>query len=183
MDPVIFTNILVATTFLGNLGAVLFLLVRFTSRTLYVQFTNLIGRYALWLAFIISFFSSVGSYAYGEITGYAACILCWFQRIFMYPLPFLFGLSIIRKEKVVLPYTLLLSWVGALIALYQWIKDMLALYTDWSLACPAVSGLPSCDKIFVDALGYITIPMIAFNAFVWLIIVINCARKNDQIKK
>ena len=109
--------------------------------------------------------ATVGSYVYGAVTGYPACILCWMQRIFMYPLPFILLMAYIRKDRQVLPYVLMLTLIGGAVSLYNWVKDMLALYTHLSLACPVVPGLPSCDHIYVDEYGYITIAMFALNAF------------------
>ena len=132
---------------------------------------DFLAKWGLELGFAISFASTVGSLIYSEVAGFAACILCWIQRIFMYPLPFLFGLALWKKDKGVAPYALLLALVGGAVALYQWVKDMLALYGNVSLACPEVAGLPSCAKIYVLEYGYITIPMIALNAFIWLALI------------
>jgi disulfide bond formation protein DsbB len=86
-----------------------------------------------------------------------------------------------RKDRSIIPYALMLALLGGVVALYQWVKDMLALYTDISLACPATPGLPSCDKIFVLEFGYITIPMIALNAFLLLIVVLYAAIRSKSI--
>ena len=167
----LFTNLLAIVTLLGNLaafGLLLFFLIR---RSIYDRLMDFLAKWGLELGFAISFASTVGSLIYSEVAGFAACILCWIQRIFMYPLPFLFGLALWKKDKGVAPYALLLALVGGAVALYQWVKDMLALYGNVSLACPEVAGLPSCDKIYVLEYGYITIPMIALNAFIWLALI------------
>ena len=98
----------------------------------------------------------------------------------MYPQFFLFGLALWRKERLIIPYMLMLSLIGAAVALYQWIKDMLLLYSHTTIPCPAVSGLPSCDKIYVLEMGYITIPMIALNAFVLLAIVMWAGMRHEK---
>lgn len=167
----IFTQALVLATLLGNLatlGLVIFFVVR---RPLFDRIMDRVGEYSVSLGFLISATSTIGSLIYSEVMGYAACILCWIQRIFMYPQMFLFGLALLRKERVALPYMFLLSAVGGLVALYQWVKDMMLVYTHTDLPCAEVAGLPSCDKIYVLEMGYITIPMIALNAFILLLIV------------
>ena len=167
----LFTKILAFATLGGNLallGLGAFFVVR---RSIFERVIAWLGERAIAIGLFLSTASTVGSLVYSEIVGYPACILCWVQRIFMYPQMFLFGLALWRKERMIAPYMLVLSLIGALVALYQWVKDMLLIYAHTTAPCPAVAGLPSCDRIYVLELGYITIPMIALNMFVWLVIV------------
>ncbi len=179
----LFTKVLALFTMFGNVATVLLLVVAIVHTPFYNRVMNILERHAVLIAFLLSFFSTIGSIIYSEILGFSACILCWIQRIFMYPLMFLFGLALWRKEASIMPYAFLLALVGGLVALYQWAKDMLALYGDTVIPCPAVSSLPSCDKILVLENGYITIPMIALNAFVLICIVLYAGmrtRHNDH---
>lgn len=162
----LFTKTLALTTLIGNVLLVAYLLLLVTRNPIVRHISDWVSRHALMLGLFVSAASTVGSLLYSEVVGFPACILCWTQRIFMYPLMFIFALAIYRKERNIFAYTLLLSVVGGGVALYQWIKDMLATYGSTSLPCPAVSSLPSCDKIFVFEYGYITIPMLALNAFI-----------------
>ena len=171
MSVEVLTKILAILTLLGNAFTVLLLLARIAYVPLYKQVMGLLGKYALVFAFLVAFGATFGSYGYAAVTGYPACILCWMQRIFMYPLPFILLMAYWRKDYQVLPYVAMLALVGGSISLYNWIKDMLALYTHYSLACPVVVGLPSCDHIYVDEYGYITIAMLALNAFLLIIII------------
>src|SRR6185295_7978736 len=58
-----------------------------------------IGKNGLVLAFLFSLASMLGSLFYSQIAGFPPCDLCWFQRIFMYPLVFLLGLALIKKDS------------------------------------------------------------------------------------
>jgi disulfide bond formation protein DsbB len=168
----ILTKSLSLLTLAGNLAALglfLFFLIR---RTLFDRVMRLLASHTLLLAFGITGLSLVGSLLYSEVVKFPACILCWIQRIFMYPLPFILGLAMYRKEHTILPYAFLLSSFGALVGLYQWTKDMLNWYGISNIPCPAVTGLPSCDTLYVQELSYITIPMISLNAFIWTMIVL-----------
>lgn len=140
------------------------------------------STHALRLGFLLSVVATFGSLAYAQVTGYPACILCWIQRIFMYPEVALFGLALWRNDRNVLPYTLFLAVLGGAVALYNWIKDMLAMYTNISLACPVVPGLPTCDRIYIHEFGYITIAMLSLNAFVLIIIVTYAAIRHADKK-
>lgn len=167
----LFTKSLALFTLFGNAFAIGLLLSYFLSRPLYDRAMAFLGKWALELGCFITTASTLGSLIYSEVVGFPACILCWIQRLFMYPQMFLFGLALWRKERMIMAYTMLLSVIGGGVGVYHWIKDMLSLYSEAILPCPAVSLLPSCDKIYVLEYGYITIPMISLNAFIWIIIV------------
>lgn len=170
-NGILFTKALALFTMLGNVATVLLLVSALIIPSFYHRVMIMLARHSLLLGFLISSFSTVGSIIYSEVMGFAACILCWIQRIFMYPLLFVFGLALWRRDTSILPYALLLSLIGGFVAMYQWTKDMLAIYGNTILPCPAVTTLPSCDKILVLENGYITIPMIALNAFILISIV------------
>lgn len=165
------TTTLGAITLLGNAALFALFPARIFSRAAFDSAMRLLGRFSLEIGFFLAASSLVGSLIYSEIVGYPACILCWMSRIFMYPLPFLFGLAYWRKELTILPYTFFLSAIGIAIAGYQWGKEMLLLYGGVLLPCPAVADLPSCDRLYVLEYGYITIAMIALNAFLWIALV------------
>lgn len=171
-----------AATLLGNILLGVLLVLWLVDRTSFRAIMVFFGERANLLGFIIAGGSMVGSIVYSEVVGYPACILCWVSRIFMYPLPFLYALALYRKENVILPYTFLLSLIGAIFGLYQWGKEMVLLYGGVSLPCPAVAGLPPCDRIYILEYGYITIPMLALNAFIWAMLVSWAGMKYASIR-
>jgi disulfide bond formation protein DsbB len=176
----LFTKALALSTLAGNMFVLSLFFAFVFMRPVYKKIMNVLSRHALTFGFFLATASTMGSIVYSEVVGFPACILCWIQRIFMYPQMFLFGLAHFRRDRGVFPYTLLLTVLGGAVALYQWAKDMLALYTHVTIPCPAVTLLPSCDKIYVFEYGYITIPMIALNAFILIGIVMYAARTNDH---
>lgn len=168
----LFTKVLALVTLGGNLALLALFLFFVIRRSIYDRVMDWLGERALAIGLFLSSAATIGSLIYSEVVGYPACILCWIQRIFIYPQMFLFGLACWRKERLILPYLFLLSLIGIIVAIYQWIKDMLLVYSHVTVPCPAVTGLPSCDKIYVLETGYITIPMIALNAFALLLVVV-----------
>lgn len=174
------TTVLTIGTLIGNILVVLFLISYIAKRSAFAKVSEFMSQHALRLGFLIAFAATFGSIIYAQVTGYPACILCWIQRIFMYPEVALFGLALWKNDRAVLPYTLFLSVLGGVAALYNWIKDMLAMYTSVSLACPVVPGLPSCDRIYVSGFGYITIAMFALNAFIFIGIISYIAIRNNK---
>lgn len=124
---------------------------------------------AILFAFIVSLMATLGSLFYSEIAKYDPCKLCWFQRIFMYPLPVLFGIALWKKDKGIIKYALALSIIGGLIALYHYLLQT-GIVPDG--ACGVVGYSVSCSQRFVMEWGYITIPMMSLTAFVYIIVLL-----------
>lgn len=177
---IVFTKIVTTATLIGNIGLAVLLLAYVFDKEFALKLRELAYRFALPFGTLIAFLATVGSIMYAEVVGFPACILCWTQRIFMYPQMFLLGLGTFKKDRNILSYTLLLSVIGGAVGLYHWGKDMLSIYAGVTLPCPAVTTLPSCDKIYVLEYHYITIPMLSLNAFIWLGLTMWLARKHEK---
>ena len=79
---------------------------------------NLWSLYVDNYLFVTLFFSLsafLGSMFYSVVIGFQPCSLCYWQRIFMYPMLFISTLSLIRKEKLDSSYFLMFSGIGSLI--------------------------------------------------------------------
>lgn len=124
-----------------------------------------IAPYMFQFGFVVSLLGIVGSLMFSEVIGFAPCVLCWISRIFLYPQAIIFPIAMKRGDKGIAPYILGLSIPGAVVALYQSYTQL----GGYSVTpCTAVGG--SCSKVFVLEYGYITIPLMAFTAFLWIII-------------
>jgi len=120
-----------------------------------------LARYSLHLVLIISSVATLGSLFFSEVAQFAPCVLCWYQRIFMYPQPLLIALALFKKNKeLLLPYLQLLNIIGATIALYHYILQKLPA----PLVCSTNSI--SCTKNVAFYFSYISIPMMALTAFI-----------------
>lgn len=87
----------------------------------------------------------------------------------MYPQVFLMGVALYRRDISMRVYGLVLSSVGAVLALWHYLGQL----GFGTLPCSAVGYSVSCADRFVMQYGYITIPMMAFSAF--LLIALSCA--------
>ncbi len=163
---VIFTKVLAIATVLGNIFTLFVLFAHVGMKDTFQKLMQFLSFHALRLGFLLAIAATFGSLAFSQVMGYQACILCWTQRIFMYPLAALFALALWRNDRAIFPYALFLSVLGGAVALYNWVKDMLLTYSSINLTCPVVPGLPSCDIINMIEFGYVTIPMLALNAFI-----------------
>jgi disulfide bond formation protein DsbB len=124
-----------------------------------------LAPFTFYFAFAVALLGVVGSLLFSEFIGFTPCVLCWIQRIFLYPLVIILPIAMIRRDKGIAPYILGLSIPGAIVALYQSYTQL----GGYSVTpCTASGG--SCSKVYVLEYGYITIPLMAFTAFLWIII-------------
>lgn len=124
--------------------------------------------------FGVALVATLGSLFYSEVMGYNPCLLCWYQRIAMYPLVLLLGLAAYKKDNGMADYGFWLSVVGGVIALYHYLLQMGLLP---SLICLTSGG---CVTRFVFQYGYVTIPMMALTAFVIIAVLMNWVRRIEK---
>jgi len=118
---------------------------------------------SLYLAWSVALVSLVGSFYFGEIVGLEPCVLCWYQRIAMYPLVAIIWAGIIRRDKAVSSYTLPLSIIGGSIALYH--NLLIWRIIPESLEPCAIGTVPCITQSFA-ALGFITFPLLSLVSFI-----------------
>ena len=113
------------------------------------------------LSWITSIIATLGSLYFSEVMHFIPCTLCWFQRILMYPLSILLGVGVYYQDRKVYRYVLPLSIIGMFVSLYQYSLQKLPFMEQFE-AC--TSGVP-CSGQYINWLGFITIPLLAFFAF------------------
>jgi disulfide bond formation protein DsbB len=116
---------------------------------------------ALLLAWVAALIATIGSLYFSEVLHYIPCTLCWYQRIFMYPLAIILGVAFYQNDKGVSKYALPLSIVGMVISGYHTVLQKVPYFQQFEMCS---SGVP-CSKDYINWLGFITIPMLAFIAF------------------
>jgi disulfide bond formation protein DsbB len=122
---------------------------------------RLSGETALGLAWIIALFAALAVLFIGEVLGQTPCILCWFQRAFMFPLAIILGLGFWWQDWRVGRYGIALAVGGAAVALWH-LGLYMGLISESIQPCTA-SG-PSC--IDENQLVFnIPIPLMALVAF------------------
>lgn len=162
-------------TFFIHILTIVLLIVWFSGKKDFFVFKILRDR-GMMLAYLLSIAGLLGSLYYSEIVGYAPCVLCWYQRIFMYSNVFILGLALYKGgDKSVIPYAKILAIVGGLIAVYHNALFLPAL-KNTNTTCSPFSNV-SCTENYFIALGYINIPVIALTSFVVIVILLNFANK------
>jgi len=159
MFTTIVNNTLGILTIIAQIFSILLFVLFFTKKSLPIFLKNNV----LFFAFAVALIATLGSLTYSEIIGYEPCKLCWFQRIFMYPQVILLGMALVKKDYKIASYSIFLSIIGAFIAGYHY---LLQIGVAPELPCSAVGYSVSCSQRFVMQFGYISLPMMAFSAFI-----------------
>lgn len=120
----------------------------------------------LYIAWVVSLMATLGSLYFSEIAGFIPCELCWYQRILMYPLVALLGIATFQNDTAVKKFVLPLAVIGWLISLNHYLVQKVP---GFAQVKPCVSGVP-CTAQYINWLGFITIPFLAFTAFTLIII-------------
>ena len=123
--------------------------------------SRIAGETALGLAWAIAFFASLAVLFIGEVLGQTPCFLCWFQRVFMFPLAIVLGLGLWWRDRKVGQYGIVLALGGGAVALWH-----MGLYTGLipERIQPCTASGPSCTDEGQLILG-IPIPLLALAAF------------------
>lgn len=122
----------------------------------------------LFSAWLVASLATIGSLFFSEVMRFPPCVLCWYQRICMYPLVLLFIGGLFPVSKAVLKFTLPLVVSGWGISLYH---NLLYYEILPESASPCVQGI-SCTTVFIQWLGFVTIPLLSFIAFSFILILL-----------
>ncbi len=132
---------------------------------------------ASWLfnAWAVSVVATGGSLYLSEYLHFTPCSLCWYQRIFMYPLTILLGIASWRNQKHAVPYALPLVAFGAGFSVYHIAVQELPHGEDGPFCGPV-----SCATDVLNAFGFLTVPMLALAAFAMIFASLMLARRAEN---
>ncbi|MEK5069657.1 disulfide oxidoreductase [Sporosarcina sp. FSL K6-1508] len=116
----------------------------------------------LYVAWVVSLVAMFGSLYFSEIKGYIPCELCWYQRIFMYPLTLILGIGTFQNDSSVKKFVIPLALIGGSISFMHYLEQKIPGFGGIK---PCVSGVP-CSSQYINWFGFITIPFLALVAFV-----------------
>lgn len=120
-----------------------------------------INRMLPYVAWLVALLSMVGSLFFSEVMDLTPCVLCWYQRIAMYPLVLIIGIGIVLRDARMKFYALPLSVIGVTIAAYH---NFVYYGIIPEAITPCTEGVP-CNAVQIEWLGFITIPLMGFAAF------------------
>ena len=127
-------------------------------------------------AFFMSLFYSV-------IVGFPPCDLCWVERIFLYPQLILFSVELYKRDHSIVDFGIIFATIGSLVSIYHvFVENGVAK----SLACavpnPANPSIVSCAIRYVYEFGYITIPIMALTASLFILSILFNYKYMSKVK-
>jgi len=121
-----------------------------TKSTLFVLFS-----------FLIALIATLGSLFFSEVMQFIPCSMCWYQRIFMYPLVLIFLINLLYPDDKLLKYSMPLVLIGLFFSIYH---NLLMFGIIPESVVPCVQGVP-CSTEYINWLGFITIPFLSLIAY------------------
>lgn len=114
--------------------------------------------FASWL---IASAATLGALFFSEVMELPPCVLCWYQRIFMFPLVLLLPAALFPFDPKIVRYALPLSLAGGAIAIFHL---LLVAGVIPERMTPRTQGVP-CSETQIEWFGFVTIPLLSVAAF------------------
>lgn len=115
----------------------------------------------LYIAWALALIGMLGSLYASEVVGLIPCVLCWYQRIALYPLVAILAIGIWRKDSHVYVYVWPLVAVGAAFAAYHTLLQWRVIP---EAVAPCINGI-SCVTAQFSLFGFVNFPLLSFLAF------------------
>ena len=121
--------------------------------------------------------ATAGALFIGEIMGQVPCHLCWFQRVFMFPLAVILGIATFREDGGIWRYALPVAVIGWLIASFH---SLLYAGILPEAIKPCAQG-PSCSGADMTILG-LPLPYLSLAAFTAIaVLLIPVSRRKSNV--
>ena len=127
----------------------------------------------LYLTWLWAIVATLGSLYFSEIRMFVPCVLCWYQRILMYPLVLILGVATYRQDGRSFAYSLPLSVLGMIVAAYHVLEQKVE---GFGSAALCQSGVP-CATSYINWLGFISIPVLSLTAFTGITVLLLISRR------
>ncbi|MCB9254467.1 MAG: disulfide bond formation protein B [Bdellovibrionaceae bacterium] len=122
------------------------------------------GPHFLFAAWVLSAMGTFGSLFFSEVMQFAPCTLCWYQRIFMYPLVVTLAVGYACQDPRVYRYSMPLVLLGLIVAVYH---NLLFYGVIPASLAPCTQGV-SCTEAQLEGFGFVSIPLLSLVGFVCL---------------
>ncbi|VAW50055.1 Oxidoreductase, phage-associated [hydrothermal vent metagenome] len=124
-------------------------------------------------AWLIAALSTLGSLFFSEVMELVPCVLCWYQRIFLFPLAIILFVGLFPLDKNAVRYALPLAIIGLLFTVYHCLL-FYGLIPETMQPC---SQGVSCSDDSMILFGFLPIPLLSLAAFSSIIFLLLKVRK------
>jgi disulfide bond formation protein DsbB len=114
--------------------------------------------FAVWLVALVAM---LGSLFFSEVMGLPPCVLCWYQRICMYPLVVISTVGLLTHDRRAALYAWPLALAGLIVSIYH---NLLYYHLIPESITPCTAGV-SCTDRQIEWFGFVTIPLLSLTAF------------------
>jgi len=115
----------------------------------------------IFAAWLVASVSTLGALFFGEVMQLPPCVLCWYQRICMFPLVLILPVGMFPFDRKVIRYALPLAAIGWPFAVFHVL--LIAGVIPESIK-PCTQGVPCSEKV-IEWFGFVTIPLLSVVAF------------------
>lgn len=129
--------------------------------------------YVIWGVALLAMIMSL---VFSEILKLPPCSLCWYQRIFIYPLVFIVPIGIVRNDKSIFTYSIVLSSIGLVISSYH----SLIYHGVVQEALKLCNSELSCKAKQFELFGLLSIPVMSFFSFLIIFILSLIGEKDGK---
>lgn len=130
----------------------------------------------IFAAWLLASVSMLGALFFGEVMQLPPCVLCWYQRICMFPLVLILAVGLFPLDLKVVRYALPLAVFGWLIAVFHML--LIAGVIPESIK-PCTQGVPCSEKV-IEWFGFVTIPLLSVAAFSTIIALLVLAHRRGS---
>lgn len=138
-----------------------------------------IKQNAYYIAFAQALIATAGSLFFSEIMKFPPCVLCWYQRICMYPIVAILAVGIYTKDTKVFKYVLPFSIIGFVISIFH---NLLYYGILPESAAPCLLGV-SCTTKQLEWFGFVTIPLLSLLGFALITLLMLIYKSYSSKKK
>lgn len=130
----------------------------------------------LFLAWMTALLATAGALFLGEVMGKPPCVLCWYQRIAMFPLVLVLGIGVFSSDARSARYALPLAVAGWCVAAYH-VLIFWGVVSEGLVPCGKGS---SCADMDVQVAGVIPIPLLSLTAFTGILAALQVVKQRTK---
>jgi len=119
----------------------------------------------LFLCWLVAGVSTAGSLFFSYVMEFAPCVLCWYQRIFLFPLVLILAVGLFPLDKKAAKYAFPLAVAGWLTAAYHYLLYTGIIPTNLQ---PCSQGV-SCTEEYISLFDFLSIPLLSLLSFTIII--------------
>ena len=135
-------------------------------------------RKILYLAWTVALLGTLGSLFFSNALGWLPCVLCWYQRILLYPLLIILTVGVLRDSDDLEFFVLPFSFLGIGVSIFH---NLLQYGIIPEKLSPCTNGV-SCTIPYHFFFNWLTVPLLSLCAFIVITICMYIYRNHRKAK-